>query len=109
MNPRTIIPALIAAALATSALTTPASAGGFIGDIVKGIYPGTAPIVDGVDDYLAHGGTMQAKTFPAPTSPVMGNRCATPAGIFAPGPWNPVGAPCHGNGPYGPVFGQVIQ
>ena len=46
---------------------------------------------------------------PQQSAPVLGNWCGTPVGIFGPGPWSPVGTPCHGNGPYGPVFGQVTQ
>lgn len=38
-----------------------------------------------------------------------GQRCATPVGIFGPGPATPLGAPCHAMTPRGPVHGRVIQ
>lgn len=38
-----------------------------------------------------------------------GNYCATPSGIFGPGPMNPIGSFCHAMTPYGPVPGRVIN
>jgi hypothetical protein len=39
----------------------------------------------------------------------LGNFCATPVGIFGPGPLNPVGSGCNVNTFNGVVFGQVVQ
>lgn len=39
--------------------------------------------------------------------PEMGNFCYTTAGVFGPGPMNPVGSPCWSQTPYGRVTGQV--
>lgn len=46
---------------------------------------------------------------PAQGNPMWGNFCATPAGVFGPGPVNPVGAGCNAQTPYGMVFGQVTR
>ena len=46
---------------------------------------------------------------PAPGGLVLGNFCATPAGVFGPGPLNPVGADCNAQTPYGMFFGQVTR
>ena len=34
--------------------------------------------------------------------------CATPAGLFGPGPARPLGSSCFGYGLYGPVWGYVV-
>jgi hypothetical protein len=40
---------------------------------------------------------------------VLGNFCATPAGMFGPGPVQPVGSSCNAYTPFGPVFGMVVN
>lgn len=43
-------------------------------------------------------------------SPTFGFHCATPAGVFGPGPANPIGRPCHGGMVGGPRFaGYVVE
>lgn len=44
---------------------------------------------------------------PPPSSPPIGNACATPSGIY-PGPNNFFGSPCYTNGPWGTEPGFVI-
>jgi len=91
----------------------PASAGGFIGDIVKGIYPPATLLVDSVDDYLRNGGTMRPNPNigappPPPSSPMP--YCVTPYGTFGPDPVLnvPAGTPCWHAFPNGQVVnGQV--
>jgi hypothetical protein len=59
------------------------------------------------------GGTVQSPPPPpvqGPMPPVVyGNFCATSAGVFGPGPSNPVGASCVANTPWGQVFGRVVM
>jgi hypothetical protein len=130
MNRRLIISALIAASVAGFSNT--ANAGGFLADIIRPVAPGVADAADGwsrewqrrdsdasVGSQLLCGVGCWGLDQPfrpaqggpggGPAPAVLGNRCTTPMGIFAPGPWDQVGAPCHGNGPYGPIPGQVIQ
>jgi hypothetical protein len=88
-----------------------------IGPAAQAVDQGIAGIKDrGSDADVLHQGTsLNDLGFNNPIGqprggrPSLGNRCGTPVGIFAPGPWQPVGTPCHGNGPYGPVPCQVIQ
>jgi hypothetical protein len=85
--------------------------GGPTGATVGGL--GGKYVGDEINRYAAGEGNPIGRPAQYPpqqySAPVLGNRCATPVGIFAPGPWDQVGAPCHGNGPYGPIPGQVIQ
>lgn len=88
---------------------TGAQAGGFIADVVDNFVPGSGRVLDGIHDRIGkpldrfapnHGGFRPAVH---PRHPVMGNFCATPAGVYGPGPFNPVGSGCHAV-----VFGQVV-
>ncbi len=105
-------------------LTNPASAReghGFLADVgvATGIItPGQADTLDDVHARLGaplnqfnplNQGGFQPAQPPAPQfAPRLGNFCATPQGVFGPGPLNPVGMPCHAPTPWGVFFGQVI-
>jgi hypothetical protein len=99
--------------------TTTTAVGGVVGGVIGGPTGATIGGFGGkqVGDEINRRAAGQGNPIGRPTqyppqqydAPVLGNRCATQVGIFAPGPWDRVGAPCHGNGPYGRVFGQVIQ
>jgi hypothetical protein len=94
---------------------------GVVGTWLNG-YTGTC-LADYGDDYLASGGTMQAKRADAPArgaptsagpsvanpqqwSGLMGNWCYTNSGNY-PGPWNPVASHCLALTPYGMQQGLV--
>jgi hypothetical protein len=98
--------------------TTTAAVGGVVGGVIGGPTGATIGglggkyVGDEINRRAAGEGNpigRPAQYDPQQSAPVLGNWCATPVGIFGPGPWSPVGTPCHGNGPYGPVFGQVTQ
>lgn len=52
---------------------------------------------------------MQMQMQPQMQQPMLGAHCATPAGVFGPGPVQAVGAPCHAYTPMGPVMGMVVM
>src|SRR5262249_31519431 len=119
---RKCVLAALAAALTLTSVTAfapSANACGFIACIADRVIPGSGPVLDGIHEGL---GKPLERPIGAPAAPApiaappvlpmppvaLGNRCATPAGVFGPGPLNPVGAPCQAMTPFGLQVGQVI-
>jgi hypothetical protein len=122
--------AALVAALA-SAAPAYADCRGFVCGLVQGI-PVIGPAAQGIDQGVAgiKDRSSDASVFnqatslnglgfnnpigspaqvgPAPNQVIMGNRCVTYRGwVF--GPYNPVGSPCHVDGPWGSDPGTVMQ
>jgi hypothetical protein len=83
-------------------------------DEAKGVLGGSPPIYDG-PPLIGAPQTFQLNRFIAGGRPVepqglqLGNRCATPIGIFGPGSKMPIGEICAGIDGHGrPVRGQVV-
>jgi hypothetical protein len=132
----TAIACVIAVGGTTLLSSAPASAGGFLGDIVNGVLPGAGT---GLDEWNREfkdrqssesvwNQVMNAQIPNAPFRPAqaptpmnsgpppmfqqagpLGNFCATNGGVFGPGPVNPVGAPCNAATQWGVFYGQVVQ
>ena len=125
--------AAIAVGLGVVAVSSSAHAGGFLGDIINQVAPGVGTQLDQLNHNLGnpvdHAGAAALDAW-APGAGralelgwqvqrrgilnqggfqgggiAMGNFCATQAGVFGPGPINPVGQQCFAN----TSFGQVIQ
>lgn len=124
--------------LAATLVASNAQAGGFLADVfVKPFSPELAATLDGinhvagnpVDHFIARGvdtvipgggaamelnwefQKMQDRlnSRPQNTGSAMGNYCDTPAGIFGPGPVNPIGSYCWADTAWGPVDGVVTR
>jgi hypothetical protein len=83
-----------------AAFSTPASAGGVLGDIINQVAPGVGTALDQAHTQMGrpldHVGATAASAYGVPMSPY----CATPAGIGVTN-WQPVNTPCSVNGYYG--------
>jgi hypothetical protein len=112
---------LLTAAAVGIGATSYANAGGLVGDFINNFVPGAGTALDNANRRFREsqsdqsvynqitGGWWNPPGEPARApAPVMGNRCATPAGAYF-GPPNPVGSGCIANTPYGPYSGTVIQ
>lgn len=112
-------------------------AGGFLGDAINVIAPGVGTELDRINHQLGnpvdHAAAVVCDAY-APgcgsaleagwelqrmnngsrgrgvgSSMPVGNRCLTQAGVFGPGPINPLGAVCFANTAYGTLQGYVVQ
>lgn len=94
-------------------------AGGFLGDVIDGIRPGFGRQLDEQNSFLRGPSNniapMQQAPAQAPLYPpstqgypsALGNYCVTQAGVFGPGPLNPIGAPCSAYTPMGTMVGYI--
>jgi hypothetical protein len=89
--------AAIVAAVALSGMTSSASAGGVIGDLIGG---DLGRALDSVHREI--GAPLNAVPGQIvrrlPGGQLFGDYCDTPIGVFGPGPLRPLGAPCHARG-----------